>query len=111
MRHAQEEALAGVAAGVECKAVDAIARDIIKEAGHGEEFGHGLGHGVGLEVHEGPRLAAPAEGSLRAGNVVSVEPGVYVPGQVGVRIEDLVAVTDAGADVFTPFPKELVTVG
>ncbi len=84
---------------------------LIEAAGHGEHFGHGLGHGVGLEVHEEPRLSKSAEGELRAGNVVSVEPGVYLPGRLGVRIEDLVAVTDDGAEVFTSFPKTLVTVG
>jgi Xaa-Pro aminopeptidase len=110
VRHAQAEALAGVRAGASCAEVDGIARAIIEEAGHGERFGHGLGHGVGLEVHEGPRLAKTAEGELRTGNVVSVEPGVYLPGEIGVRIEDLVAVTDDGADVLTSFSKELVTV-
>ena len=85
---------------------------MIDEAGHGDRFGHGLGHGVGMEVHEEPRLSQRAEESelLVAGNVVSVEPGVYLPGRLGVRIEDLVAVTDDGADVFTSFPKELQTV-
>ena len=110
VRQAQADALAAVRAGAEGRAVDAVARDAIEAAGYGESFGHGLGHGVGLEVHEGPRLAKQTEDVLAAGNVVSVEPGVYVPGEVGVRIEDLVAVTDEGADVFTSYPKELVTV-
>ena len=110
VKHAQADALAAVRAGASGQAVDAVARDIIDAAGHGERFGHGLGHGVGLEVHEAPRLAKTSEDTLAAGNVVSVEPGVYVPGDVGVRIEDLVAVTDDGADVFTSYPKELVTV-
>ena len=111
VRGAQAQALAAVRAGAEGRAVDAVARDVIEAAGHGEHFGHGLGHGVGLEVHEEPRLSKSAEGELRAGNVVSVEPGVYLPGRLGVRIEDLVAVTDDGAEVFTTFPKTLVTVG
>jgi len=111
VRHAQEEALGAVRAGARCRAVDAVARDLIEEAGHDEHFGHGLGHGVGLEVHEEPRLTKQADGELVAGNVVSVEPGVYLPGRLGVRIEDLVAVTADGADVFTSFPKTLVTVG
>ena len=106
---AQEAALAAVRAGVPCRDVDAVAREAIEAAGHGERFGHGLGHGVGLEVHEGPTLTKRAEDDLRAGNVVTIEPGVYLPGEVGVRIEDLVAVTDDGADVFTHFPKTLVT--
>jgi Xaa-Pro aminopeptidase len=110
VRRAQDEALRAVRAGASCKAVDAVARDIIAAAGHGERFGHGLGHGVGLEVHEAPRLAKTAEGELRAGNVVTVEPGVYVPGELGVRIEDLVVVTDGEPEVLTAFPKELVTI-
>jgi Xaa-Pro aminopeptidase len=110
VQRAQEEALRAVRAGASCKAVDAVARDIIEAAGHGERFGHGLGHGVGLEVHEAPRLAKTAEGELRAGNVVTVEPGVYVPGELGVRIEDLVVVTEGEPEVLTAFPKELVTI-
>jgi Xaa-Pro aminopeptidase len=94
---------------VPCRDVDGVAREAIEAAGHGERFGHGLGHGVGLEVHEGPTLTKRAEDDLRAGNVVTIEPGVYVAGEVGVRIEDLVAVTDDGAEVFTHFPKTLVT--
>jgi Xaa-Pro aminopeptidase len=90
--------------------VDAVARTMITEAGHGEDFGHGLGHGVGLEVHEEPRLTANAEGELAPGNVVSVEPGVYVAGDVGVRIEDLVAVTPDGYEVFSSLPKALTRV-
>jgi Xaa-Pro aminopeptidase len=110
VRRAQEESLGAVRAGASCKAIDAVARDIIEAAGQGERFGHGLGHGVGLEVHEAPRLAKTAEGELRAGNVATVEPGVYVPGELGVRIEDLVVVTDGEPEVLTPFPKELVTI-
>ena len=111
VRRAQADALAAVHAGAEKRGVDGVARGIIADAGHGEHFGHGLGHGVGLEVHEEPRLTKQADGELAAGNVVSVEPGVYVPGEVGVRIEDLVAVTDDGAEVFTSFPKTLTVVG
>jgi Xaa-Pro aminopeptidase len=108
---AQEEALAATRAGAEVSAVDGVARSIIEAAGHGEHFGHGLGHGVGLEVHEGPRVAKTATGSLRSGNAVTVEPGVYLPGRFGVRIEDLVVVGEDGAENLTPFPKELVTAG
>ena len=107
---AQEAALDAVRAGAACKAVDAVAREIIDAAGHGERFGHGLGHGVGLEIHEEPRLAKTAEGELAAGHMVTVEPGVYVPGAFGVRIEDLVCVTDDGREILTGFPKSLVTV-
>jgi len=111
VRRAQEEALAAVRGGADCSAVDGIARELIGAAGHGERFGHGLGHGVGLEVHEAPRLGKQAEGQLAAGNVVSVEPGVYLPGRLGVRIEDLVAVTASSSNVFTSFPKTLVSAG
>jgi Xaa-Pro aminopeptidase len=109
VRRAQEAALGGVRAGAVAQEVDAMAHGLV-EAGFGTGFDHGLGHGVGLEVHEGPRLARTAEGSLEAGNVVTVEPGLYVPGEFGVRIEDLVAVTADGREVLTGFPKELVTV-
>jgi Xaa-Pro aminopeptidase len=108
---AQTESLAATTAGADCRAVDAVARDIIDAAGHEEHFGHGLGHGVGLQVHEAPRLGKTAEGSLEAGTAVTIEPGVYLPGSVGVRIEDLVIVTDGEPQVLTGFPKELVTVG
>jgi Xaa-Pro aminopeptidase len=106
---AQLAGLDAVRAGADCRAVDSVARDIIDAAGHGEHFGHGLGHGVGLEVHEGPRLAQTAEGALRSGNTVTVEPGVYLPGRLGVRIEDLVAVTDSGCEIISGFTKSLVT--
>ena len=96
-------------AGAELPAVDGVAREIIDAAGHGDRFGHGLGHGVGLEVHEEPRVAKTATGELRAGNAVTVEPGVYLPGRLGVRIEDLVVVTDGAPEVLTGFPKELLT--
>lgn len=108
---AQVESLAATRAGAVCRAVDAVAREIVDAAGHEEHFGHGLGHGVGLQVHEAPRLGKTAEGELVTGNAVTVEPGVYLPGELGVRIEDLVIVTDGEPEVLTGFPKELVTVG
>jgi Xaa-Pro aminopeptidase len=95
--------------GPEGREVDAVARSIIDEAGHGEHFGHGLGHGVGLDIHEAPRLAKTAEARLEAGNVVTVEPGVYLPGRGGVRIEDLVVVTADGRGVLSGTTKDLVT--
>jgi Xaa-Pro aminopeptidase len=108
---AQEQALAAVRAGPNGKGVDAVARDLIEKAGEGKHFGHGLGHGVGLEVHEGPRLSHLAsEDSLLVGNVVTVEPGVYLPGRLGVRIEDLVVVTEDGQEVLTRLSKELTVV-
>jgi Xaa-Pro aminopeptidase len=108
---AQERALAAVRAGPNGKEIDAVARDLIEQAGQGEHFGHGLGHGVGLEVHEGPRLSRLAsEDPLRVGNVVTVEPGVYLPGRLGVRIEDLVVITENGQEVLTGLPKELTVI-
>jgi Xaa-Pro aminopeptidase len=108
---AQEEALAAVRPGPTGKEVDAIARDIIGRAGHAEHFGHGLGHGVGLDVHEAPRLAMTSTTHLEPGHIVTVEPGVYVPAAVGVRIEDLVAVTEDGHDVLSGFTKDLLRIG
>lgn len=109
---AQRAAAAGVHAGAVCGNVDSIARSIIEEAGHSDDFGHGLGHGVGIEVHEAPRLAKDQEAALVAGNVVTVEPGIYVDGFGGVRLEDLLVVRDEGADTITgsPMPAELPVV-
>lgn len=107
---AQEAALAAVRPGLTGREVDAVARDIIDAAGHAEHFGHGLGHGVGLEIHEGPRLSKQGDVALRPGMVVTVEPGIYVPGAVGVRIEDLVAVTDDGHEVLNGLTKALQTI-
>ena len=80
---------------------------MIEAAGHGDRFGHGLGHGVGLEVHEAPRLSQRSEDTLSGGEVVTVEPGIYLPGELGVRIEDLVVVTDEGHRNLSGLPKEL----
>jgi Xaa-Pro aminopeptidase len=108
---AQLAGLAAVRPGPNGKELDAVAREVIEQAGHGERFGHGLGHGVGLEVHEAPRLSRTAGGRpLRAGSIVTVEPGIYIPGRYGVRIEDLVAVTDNGPLVLTGLAKELTVV-
>ena len=102
MLRAQEAALDAVRPGPTGREVDAVARDLIAAEGHGDHFGHGLGHGVGLEVHEAPRLARSGRATRsRPGNVVTVEPGVYVPGRGGVRIEDLVVVTENGRDVLS----------
>jgi Xaa-Pro aminopeptidase len=108
---AQQRAEDAVKAGAGAKEVDAVSRDLISDAGHGDHYGHGLGHGVGLEVHESPRLAPTSDDTLVAGNVVTVEPGVYVPGELGVRIEDLVVVTDGGREVLSGLGKDLLTVG
>ena len=97
-----------VAVGVECAAVDHACREVIDDAGWGDAFLHGTGHGVGLEIHEDPRVAASASGTLAPGHVVTVEPGVYLPGVGGVRIEDTVVVTADGPVALTEFPKDLV---
>jgi Xaa-Pro aminopeptidase len=111
-RGAQEAALAAVRAGERGEDVDAVARGRIETDGFGEAFGHGLGHGIGLLVHEDPRLAPESQHVLAAGNVVTVEPGIYLSGLGGIRIEDLVVVGEAGAEpeVLTSFSKELVRV-
>jgi Xaa-Pro aminopeptidase len=108
---AQQAALAAVAEGIACSAIDAAARDVIDAAGHGERFGHSTGHGVGLEVHELPTLSLRSEDELKAGNVVTVEPGVYLPGDFGVRIEDLVVVEATGPRILSGYPKDLTIVG
>ncbi len=105
---AQMEALKGIRPGVTGKAVDRIARDIISAEGYGEYFGHGLGHGVGLAVHEDPRLSMQGEGVLEAGMIVTDEPGIYIPDFGGVRIEDLVLVTENGAETLSKSKKELI---
>jgi Xaa-Pro aminopeptidase len=110
VRAVQQASVEEVRAGRSGKEIDAGGRATIADAGHGEHYGHGLGHGVGLEVHEGPTLSPRSSDTLAAGNVVSVEPGVYVPGRFGVRIEDLVVVTDDGCDVFSSLPKQLSVV-
>ena len=108
---AQLAALELIRPGVCCRDVDTVARDIIRDAGFGDHFGHGLGHGVGLEIHESPRLNAESETVLEAGMVVTVEPGIYLPGRGGVRIEDQVVVTDTGHERFTISSKELQVLG
>jgi Xaa-Pro aminopeptidase len=108
---AQQHGLEAVRAGLSGREVDAVARAVIEDAGYGEQFGHGLGHGVGMEIHEGPRLSRTAgEEPLRAGNIVTVEPGVYLPGVLGVRIEDLVVVGEGAQEVLTGLPKALTVV-
>jgi Xaa-Pro aminopeptidase len=107
---AQLAALGAIRAGASGREVDAVAREMIAEAGHGDHFGHGLGHGVGLELHEAPRLATTSEDELREGNVVTVEPGIYLPGRFGVRIEDLVVLSADGYRNLSGTSKELAVV-
>jgi Xaa-Pro aminopeptidase len=111
VRVAQETARGAVRAGLSGPQLDAVARAVIEQAGHGEHFQHGLGHGVGMEVHEGPRLSRTAgDEPLQERNVVTIEPGVYVPGVIGVRIEDLVVVAKDGGEVLTTLSKALTVV-
>ncbi len=102
---AQQAALAAIQPGVAGSEVDKAARDVIAEAGYGERFGHSLGHGVGLEVHELPRLSKTADQPLAVGNVVTVEPGIYISEWGGVRVEDMVLITEGGPQVLTTSPK------
>jgi Xaa-Pro aminopeptidase len=108
VRDSQQAGREAVRAGVDCADVDRACREVIAAAGWADSFVHGTGHGVGLEIHEDPRVAASARGTLEPGSVVTVEPGVYLPGVGGVRIEDTVVVTSDGADPLTGFPKHLV---
>ncbi len=105
---AQRRALGTIKPGVAAKAADAAARDYITEEGYGKQFGHSLGHGVGIEVHEMPTLAATSKETLAPGDVVTVEPGIYIPGTGGVRIEDMVHVTETGCTNLTRSPKRFI---
>ena len=107
---AQRAGREALQSGVCLADVDGAARSVIAEAGYGDHFGHGLGHGVGLQIHEAPGIGSAATGTLRAGAVVTVEPGVYLPGRGGVRIEDTLAVSSASPELLTRFPKELAVI-
>jgi Xaa-Pro aminopeptidase len=108
---AQVAAVEGIRPGMTGVEADRIARDVIEAAGFGDNFGHGLGHGVGVEIHEAPRLSTESSDTLEVGNVITIEPGIYLPGVGGVRIEDLAVVRQYGVEVLTSFPKELTLVG
>ena len=105
---AQLAALAAVKPGMVCSEVDKIARDIIADAGYGDYFGHGLGHSVGLFIHEEPRFSMKCDAVLTPGIVITVEPGIYLPGKFGVRIEDMIVVTEDGYRNLAASPKELI---
>jgi Xaa-Pro aminopeptidase len=108
VRRSQETARGAARAGMPALALDAIGRQEIRKAGFGRQFGHGLGHGVGRRIHEYPRLSENSTCQLQAGSVVTIEPGIYVPGFGGVRIEDMVLLTGSGSELLTHFPRELM---
>jgi Xaa-Pro aminopeptidase len=110
VKSAQEAALTALRAGMSCAEFDAVGRNVIRESGYGDNFGHGLGHGVGLEVHEAPRISAQSTDQLEEGMVITVEPGIYIPGEGGVRIEDLVLVTSTGCEVLTDADKRFTVI-
>jgi Xaa-Pro aminopeptidase len=107
---AQLRTLDGLKPGMTGKQGDALARDVIEQAGYGEQFGHGTGHGFGMEIHEAPRLSKQGAIVLQPGMAVTVEPGIYIPGFGGVRIEDDVIMTDSGIHILTHSPKELIEI-
>ena len=107
---AQEEAINAAKAGMLASDLDAVARNLIHQAGLGDHFGHGLGHGVGLLVHDPPRVSWTNSGPLKAGMVVTIEPGIYIAGWGGVRIEDVIIIREDGCEDLTSAPKELISV-
>jgi Xaa-Pro aminopeptidase len=108
---AQQAGLDALRAGIGGVDADAAARRVVDATPFAGTFGHGLGHGLGLEVHEAPRLAAESADTLVAGNVVTVEPGIYLEGRAGIRIEDNVVITESGIENYTSLRKDLITVG
>jgi Xaa-Pro aminopeptidase len=107
---AQLAAVEGIRPGMTGVEADRLARDVIERAGFGDSFGHGLGHGVGMVVHEAPRLSTESSDTLEVGQIVTIEPGIYVPGLGGVRIEDLAVVREGGLELVNAFPKDLIEV-
>jgi Xaa-Pro aminopeptidase len=103
---ANRAAVRAIRPGVPCRDIDAVARRVIEKAGYGKFFGHSLGHGLGLEVHESPNFASSCKTPLRPGMVLTVEPGIYLPGRFGIRIEDVILVTRDGCEVLTQTPRE-----
>ena len=107
VKEAHDRALDAIRAGVACREIDGIARRCIEKRGYGKYFSHGTGHGIGLDVHEAPRLSIASNGALQDGMVVTVEPGIYIPGRWGIRLEDSVLVKKGGYEVLTRIPKDL----
>jgi Xaa-Pro aminopeptidase len=110
VKDAQQAALDAVRPGISVADVDLAARKSLKNSGLARYFTHSTGHGVGLEIHEAPRVGAGQSEVLRPGMVITIEPGIYLPGQWGVRIEDMVVVTEHGCEVLTPTSKELIEI-
>jgi Xaa-Pro aminopeptidase len=110
VREAQQAGIEAVKPGITVGEVDAAARKVLRKAGLGRFFTHSTGHGVGLEIHESPRVASGQREILQPGMVITIEPGVYFPGKWGVRIEDMVAVTAGGCEVLTPTSKDFLAV-
>jgi len=111
VKEAHDRAIEAVVDGRCCGEVDRVARDLISERGWGDYFGHGTGHGVGLEIHEAPKISVKSEQRLEKGMVVTIEPGIYLPGKWGIRIEDTIRVTSGKAEILTKVPKELTVLG
>jgi Xaa-Pro aminopeptidase len=107
---AQQKAIDSAQSGIKAKKLDGISRDYIRSKGYGKHFGHGLGHGIGLQIHEFPRVSARSTHTLRSGNVITVEPGIYLPGKFGVRIEDDIVIRDGTCDVLTKSPTSMIVV-
>ncbi len=107
---AQRKAIDFARNGIAARSLDAMARGVIHAGGYGKNFGHGLGHGIGLQIHEFPRISARSTDTLRSGDVITIEPGIYLPGRLGVRIEDDVVIRDGGCEVLTKAPKSLMVV-
>jgi Xaa-Pro aminopeptidase len=107
---AQKKAIAAAKSNMKTKDLDAVAREYIKQSGYGKYFQHSLGHGIGLQIHESPRISASSKEILESGNVVTIEPGVYIPKFCGVRIEDDIVITNGGCEVLTHSPKHLIVV-
>jgi Xaa-Pro aminopeptidase len=110
VKTAQQMALDALTNGISGKVLDAVARDYITAKGYGSQFGHGLGHGFGLQIHEPPRASFTSEDTLTSGMTITVEPGIYVEGKCGVRIEDCCVLTDSGFINFVSVTKELITI-